>query len=108
MTTSRELVDPDARVDDKPPPAISRLKRSTKIALVVLALVSLLEAIAFSGTYFLYSRHYVSTDNAQVDGDKIRINAPSTGTVTDWSIGEGSIVRTNQVVGRIQDVGSGA
>jgi hypothetical protein len=36
------------------------------------------------------TRHYVSTDNAQVDGDQIMINGPATGLVTDWSIGEGS------------------
>lgn len=84
------------------------LKRSTKIGLIVIATVSLLEALALSGTYLLHSRHYVSTDNAQMDGDQIRINAPSTGTVIDWSISEGSTVRENQVVGRIQGVGGGA
>ena len=34
------------------------LKGSTKIALTVIAVVSLLEASAFAGTYLLYSRHY--------------------------------------------------
>jgi multidrug resistance efflux pump len=86
----------------------SRLKRSTKVALVAIALVSLLEASAFTGTYLSYSRHYVSTDNAQVDGDQIDINAPSTGTLANWSVTEGSTIRENQVVGRIQDVGAGA
>ena len=89
------------------PPA-TPLKRSTKIALAVIALVSLLETLAFSGTYLLVSRHYVSTDNAQVDGDQIAINAPSSGAVIDWSIGDGSTVRTNQIVGRIRAVGGGA
>lgn len=84
-----------------------RLKRATKVGLIVIALVSLLETLAFSGTYLLYSRHYVSTDNAQVDGDQIQINAPATGTVTGWSISEESSVRRNQIVGRIQGVGSG-
>ena len=84
------------------------LKGSTKIALTVIAVVSLLEASAFAGTYLLYSRHYVSTDNAQVDGDKIDINAPSTGTLANWLVSEGSAVREEQIVGRIEGVGSGA
>src|SRR5882757_619782 len=90
------------------PPVKSGLRRSTKIALIVVVALSLLEVSAFAGTYLLYTRHYVSTDNAQVDGDQIMINAPVTGNVTDWSISTGSTVRDNQAVGRIQAVGSGA
>jgi multidrug resistance efflux pump len=92
----------------KAPKQFGVLKRSTKIAFAIIAVVSALELLAFSGTYLLYSSKYVTTDNAQVDGDKIDINAPRTGNVTDWSLAEGSSVRTNQVVGHIQDVGSGA
>jgi multidrug resistance efflux pump len=91
-----------------PPITKKRLKKPAKAALIVIAVVSLLEILAFSGTYLLYSRHYVTTDNAQVDGDQIHIIAPTTGTVTDWSIRGGSTVRKNQIVGRIQHVGSGA
>ena len=90
-----------------PPTTKGRLKKSAKVGLIVIAVVSLLEIVAFSGTYLLYSRHYVTTDNAQVDGDQIHIIAPTSGTVTDWSISGGSAVRKNQVVGRIQYVGSG-
>jgi multidrug resistance efflux pump len=67
-----------------------------------------LEILAFTGTYFLYSSHYVTTDNAQVDGDQIDINAPATGAVTDWSISQGSTLRKNEVVGSIKGMGSGA
>jgi multidrug resistance efflux pump len=90
------------------PPAKNRLKRSTKLGLIIVAVLTLLEVLAFAGTYLLHTRHYVSTDNAQVDGDQIMINAPATGLVTDWLIGEGSTVRDNQAIGRIQAVGSGA
>jgi len=85
-----------------------RLKRSTRIGLVVVAVLSLLEVTAFTATYLSFSRHYVSTDNAQVNGDKIDINAPSTGTLANWSLTEGSTIRENQVVGGIQGVGAGA
>lgn len=90
------------------PPAKKRFAKPTKIALMVIAVVSVLEAVAFSGTYLMYSRHYVTTDNAQVDGDQINIKAPTTGNVTDWSISKGSDLRENQIVGRIEGVGSGA
>ncbi|MBV9312434.1 MAG: HlyD family efflux transporter periplasmic adaptor subunit [Pseudonocardia sp.] len=69
--------------------------------------MSLLEAAGFAGTYFLYTRHYVSTDNAQVDGDRISINAPATGSVVAWSIDQGSTVRAREVVGRIRPTGGG-
>jgi multidrug resistance efflux pump len=90
------------------PQRSDKLKRSTKIGLIVIAVVSLLEASALSGTYLLHSRHYVSTDNAQVDGDKIEINAPTTGTIADWALIQGSVIRENELVGRIQGVGGGA
>jgi multidrug resistance efflux pump len=82
------------------------MKRSTRIALAVIAVIAVIAALGFGGVYFLYSRNFVSTDNAQVDGDKIDINAPATGTLTNWTINEGSQVRTNQPVGRIQILGS--
>jgi multidrug resistance efflux pump len=83
-------------------------KRWTKIAYLVIALVTLVEAAAFSGTYLFHTRHYVSTDNAMVDGDAIQISAPLTGTLLAWSITAGSTVAANEVVGRIQEIGGGA
>jgi len=74
---------------------------------ITIAVVSVLEAIAFSGTYLLFSRHYVTTDNAQVDGDQINISAPESGNLTEWSATSGSQVRENQVLGRIQVTGGG-
>jgi len=35
--------------------------------------------LASGGAYLAYSSQFVSTDNAQVDGDKVEINAPVTG-----------------------------
>lgn len=84
------------------------MKRWVKIAYVVIASVTLLEAAGFSGMYLFHTRHYVSTDNATVDGDAIEINAPQTGTLIDWSVATGSTVSADEVVGRIQEIGSGA
>jgi multidrug resistance efflux pump len=83
------------------------MSRPSRIVLPVVAIVSLLQAAGFAGTYLLHSRHYISTDNAQVDGDRIDISAPATGTISGWDIGEDSPVRAHQVVGRIRLSGSG-
>jgi multidrug resistance efflux pump len=44
----------------------------------------------------------VSTDNAQIDGDKIAVNAPASGTLIDWRATQGAELHANQVVGRIK------
>jgi multidrug resistance efflux pump len=56
--------------------------------------------------YLIYAHQYVTTDNAQVDGDKIEINSPATGTLTRWDIDQGSEIHANEIVGRIQFLGS--
>jgi len=94
-------------VGSVPMPVVGRrrvppISRALFTAVTVLGV---LESATLSGTYLLYSRHYVSTDNAKVDGDKIVINAPVTGAVRDWAIDEGSNIRARQVIGRIQSVG---
>jgi hypothetical protein len=92
-----------------PTPVVSpKTRRTTRILFTLVAVLSLLEAAAFTGNYLLYSRHYVSTDNAQVDGDKVDINAPATGLVTDWRATQGSTVNRGEILGRITIQGSSA
>jgi multidrug resistance efflux pump len=88
------------------PSGFRRMKRSSRLALIVIACLALLAALGFGASYLIYTRNYVSTDNAQVDGDRIDINAPMTGTLTGWSINKGSPIRDNQVVGRVKILGS--
>jgi multidrug resistance efflux pump len=83
-------------------------KRSRKIALIVTIVLVLLAALGLGGAYFMYSRQFVSTDNAQVDGDKVQIVAPVTGTVVDWRGAQGTQVKRDQVIGRIKQGSSGA
>ena len=85
-----------------PGPGKRKLKRSTRIALVVILIAALLAGAAFGVSYFLNARNYVSTDNAQIDGDKIAINAPATGTLLDWTATQGADVHRDQTVGRIE------
>lgn len=83
------------------------LTRSTRLALLLIPAVALTIGGALTASYILVeTTRYVSTDNAQIDGDKIAVNAPTTGTVTDWTIEQGSTVRTNQIVGRIKILGT--
>jgi multidrug resistance efflux pump len=79
-----------------------KLKPSTRIALIVILIAALIAGAAFGTSYFLYSRNYVSTDNAQIDGDKIAVNAPTSGTLIDWTATQGTVLQTNQTVGRIE------
>ncbi len=91
---------PDGRVAATP--QRRKLRRSTRIALIVILLLALAAGAAFGVSYFLNARNYVTTDNAQIDGDKIAINAPATGTLLDWSAAQGVDVHKDQVIGRIE------
>jgi multidrug resistance efflux pump len=79
-----------------------KLKRPTRIALIIILILVLIAAGCFAASYFLSARKYVSTDNAQVDGDKIQINAPTSGTLVDWRITQGESVHENEIVGRVK------
>jgi multidrug resistance efflux pump len=89
-------------------PGKRKMKRSTRRALAIIAVLAVLAALGFGGAYFLYSRNFVSTDNAQVDGDKISINAPATGTLIDWRGQQGAQLTRNELVGRVKMGTSGA
>jgi multidrug resistance efflux pump len=83
-------------------PARRKMKRSTRIALLVVLVVAVLIAAGITASYFLNARNYVTTDNAQIDGDKISINAPTSGTLIDWHATQGTEVHKDEVVGRIK------
>jgi multidrug resistance efflux pump len=83
-------------------PGQRKLKRSTRIALMVILILALAAAAYFATSYILSARNYVSTDNAQVDGDKIAVNAPASGTLVDWSATQGAELRKDEVVGRVK------
>ena len=46
------------------------MKRSTRIGLAVILVLALLAAVAFTASYILDTRNYVTTDNAQIDGTR--------------------------------------
>ena len=88
--------------------AAKRLKPPVRRALLAAGVVIVLVAVSLGVAYFLHTRQFVTTDNAQIDGDQIQINAPATGTVIDWRATEGAQVHRDQIVGRILLQGSGA
>jgi multidrug resistance efflux pump len=92
----------------EPSPTKKKKKpRSRRRVLIAIVVVVVLAIVVGGALYLRYTSQFVTTDNAQVDGDQIQINAPTTGTVTDWEINQGSTVTTNEVVGRIQVLGTG-
>jgi multidrug resistance efflux pump len=78
------------------------LTRSTRLALLVIPLVALIVSGALAASYFLEAGRYVCTDNAQIDGDKIPVTAPVGGTLVGWHATQGSALRKDQTIGRIQ------
>ncbi len=78
------------------------LKRSTRRALLVIPLVALIGSGALAASYVLEARRYVSTDNAQINGDKIPVTAPVGGTLVGWRATQGTILGNDQVIGRVQ------
>ncbi|HEY6425055.1 MAG TPA: HlyD family efflux transporter periplasmic adaptor subunit [Pseudonocardiaceae bacterium] len=83
-------------------PGRRKLKRSTRIGLIVILVLALVAAGAFGVSYFLNARNYVTTDNAQIDGDKILLNAPTSGTLQDWRATLGTVLYKDEIVGRIK------
>lgn len=79
-------------------PAARRRRRALPLAILV-------TAAAITAVYVVDVVRFVSTENAQVDGDKAAILAPAAGTVIDWRISDGATVRQNQVIGRIEITG---
>ncbi|MGH3843968.1 MAG: ABC transporter permease [Pseudonocardiaceae bacterium] len=77
-------------------------QRSTRRVLLVIPLVSLIVGGALVANYALQARRYISTDNAQIDGDKIPVKAPVDGTLLGWRATQGSTLHKDQAIGRIQ------
>jgi multidrug resistance efflux pump len=94
-----------APAEEAPAGGKRKVKRSTRIGLIVVVVLALIAGAAFGARYFLETRHYVSTDNAQVDGDRISVNAPASGYLINWTATEGTELTADEVVGRIKVLG---
>ncbi len=83
-----------------------QMKRSTRISLLVILVVAVLAGGGVTTYYVLDAQNYVTTDNAQIDGDRIAVNAPTSGTVINWTATQGAQLQQDQVVGRIRQQGA--
>jgi multidrug resistance efflux pump len=90
------------------PAAAKKRKRPSRKVLIFVVVLVVLAALVGGGAYLVNASKYVSTDNAQVDGDKVDINAPATGTLVSWQGEQGASVTTNEIMGRIRIGNSGA
>jgi multidrug resistance efflux pump len=75
---------------------------TTRIAIAAILIVAVVIGAIFAISYFASSRNYITTDNAQIDGDQIVVTAPATGTLVDWEGKAGTTFRQNDVIGRIR------
>jgi ABC-2 type transport system permease protein len=78
------------------------LPRSTRRALLVIPLVAVIAGGGLTASYALKTSRYISTDNAQIDGDKVPVIAPVDGTLLGWRATQGITLRKDQAIGRIQ------
>jgi ABC-2 type transport system permease protein len=76
-------------------------RRTRRVLLAVLAL-ALLASVAVVADHLVEASRYVWTDNAQIDGDKVPIVAPATGTLVGWGASQGTVLRRDQIIGRVQ------
>lgn len=93
---------PDEVAPPEPPKGGRRpLRRRTRIGLIVIGIIALVAAVALVANWMINAANYVTTDNAQVDGTQLSINAPTSGTLTNWTATMGTPLKSQQVVGRI-------
>jgi multidrug resistance efflux pump len=83
-----------------------KMSKGTRIALIAILAIAVLAGGGITAWYFIDAQNYVTTDNAQVDGDKISVNAPTSGTVIDWRASQGAQLEQDHVVGRIRIQGA--
>ena len=99
-----EAVQPSETESEPPIATAARrrpVSRRTKIALTVILVVALVATGGLVGSWAVNDSLYVSTDNAQIDGVQLLVNAPASGTLVDWSVDLGSTLTAGQDVGRI-------
>ncbi|MBV9922390.1 MAG: MFS transporter [Pseudonocardia sp.] len=100
------LIAPNAGTQPAAPRNRTAAGRRTSRASRVVAVLGVVGALAGTALVVARSVHdartFVATDNAQIDGEQITINAPATGTLIDWRATRGAQLRRNAPVGRIK------
>jgi multidrug resistance efflux pump len=71
-----------------------------KIILSSILTVVILGGIGIEGYFWYESTHYVSTDDARIDGEQYRVMPQISGQLTRIDVQEGQAVTQNEVVGQ--------
>jgi len=79
-------------------------KRKKLIFAVIIAMVATIGGV---GLYYWYNNtHYVSTEDARVAGDLVKISPETTGELLEFTVEEGDTVFKDQIVGRLEMSGN--
>ena len=81
-----------------------KIRRTVLIPLIIVVVIIVAGSV---GGYLLYNNYYFySTDDAQVTGNIVNIDALATGTLNTLTVNVGDFVRTNEVIGTVKIQGS--
>jgi multidrug resistance efflux pump len=85
--------------------AVNTAKKPGKLINIILVIVALLIIIGLGIWYYFYwqGTHYFSTENAKVTAETYTITPTSSGKLVKYNIQDGSIVKENDVIGRVED-----
>lgn len=73
-----------------------------KIVLLVVLMIISLSALTFY--YWYENTHFVSTEDARVDGDIIKVNPQVTGKIQELAVEEGQYLQKEDYIGRLSDL----
>jgi multidrug resistance efflux pump len=82
------------------------IKRKTALVSIFIALLITLAAVGF---YYWYNNtYYVSSEDAKVAGDFVKVTPQISGKLLEFHVKEGDTVVKDQIIGRIEAVGMSA
>ncbi|UXR78619.1 MULTISPECIES: HlyD family efflux transporter periplasmic adaptor subunit [unclassified Staphylococcus] len=74
-----------------------------KLVMINVITIVLLVIIGIGGFYFYnQSTNYVKTENAQVDGEQIKIAAPASGQISELKVAEGDKLKEGDIFAKVQ------
>lgn len=80
--------------------------KSKRKVIMLSMLVFMILSMAGVGIYYWYNgTHFISTEDAKVNGDSFKINSQISGKLLEFNIEEGSAVEKEQIVGRQEMTG---
>ncbi|UXR69853.1 MULTISPECIES: HlyD family efflux transporter periplasmic adaptor subunit [unclassified Staphylococcus] len=74
-----------------------------KLVMINIITIVLLVIIGIGGFYFYnQSTNYVKTENAQIDGEQIKIAAPASGQISELKVAEGDKLKEGDTFAKVQ------